>query len=234
MADDQIEANGSATNPTEQESAVKRSYRLLQDMVLSFELKPGERINESELSKKLGVSRTPLREALNRLASENFVDFVTAKGFFRKAIKTREIYELLELRIALEVAGARLAARNASDEAIEELHVYMENMHDLRTMPLTEVVALDEKFHETLVGLSGNSEILNALRSVNARIQPIRYLGVDEARMALGEQQQREICMALKQRDAERLVELLTIHIYRSLPDVETAVRELYGRIYVG
>lgn len=110
----------------------------------------------------------------------------------------------------------------------------MENMHDLRTMPLTEVVALDEKFHETLVGLSGNGEILNALRSVNARIRPIRYLGVDEARMTLGEMQQREICIALRQRDVERLVELLTIHIYRSLPDVETAVRELYGRIYVG
>ncbi|WP_454749046.1 GntR family transcriptional regulator [Ciceribacter selenitireducens] len=226
--------DGNLSEVTDQESAVKRSYRMLQEMVLSFEIKPGERINESELSKKLGVSRTPLREALNRLASENFVDFVTAKGFFRKEIKTREIYDLIELRIALEVAGAKLASKNASDEAIEELFDFMQEIHNIRAMPLAYVVSLDEKFHETLAGLSGNGELLAALRSVNVRIRPIRYLAVDPERMTLGELQQKEICIALKNRQVERLEELLTVHIYRSLTEVEQAVRELYGKIYVG
>ncbi len=214
------------------ESAVGRSYRMLQSMVLSFEIKPGERINESELSKRLGVSRTPLREALNRLVSENFVDFVTTKGFFRKTIKIREIYDLIELRIALEVAGGKLAVKHASDEAVGTLFAFMHRIEDIGALPLAEVVALDEQFHEMLVGFSGNVEIFNALRSVNARIRPLRYLGVDRDRILLGDKQQRQICQALKRRDADRLAALLTAHIHRSQDEVESAVRELYGRIY--
>ena len=99
-------------------------------------------------------------------------------------------------------------------------------------MPLSEIVALDEQFHEKLVGFSGDEEIHNALRSVNVRIRPLRYLGVDPDRMALGDKQQREICEALRQRDADRIGTLLAVHIHRSLEDVEAAVRELYGRIY--
>lgn len=63
-------------------SAAERSYRQIQDMVISFAIRPGDRINESALSRKLGVSRTPFREALNRLASDGFLDFVPAKGAF--------------------------------------------------------------------------------------------------------------------------------------------------------
>lgn len=229
--DDHTGGSGEARTP-EPGSAVERSYRMLQDMLLSFRIKPGERINESEISKTFGVSRTPLREALNRLASENFVDFVPAKGFFSKTIRPKEMHELLELRIALEVAGVKLAVQQATDAEIDALYEYVRNMRNIAYWSPSNIVAFDERFHEALIGMSRNSEILNALRAVNIRIRALRYLGIDSDRLEVGEREQHEICLALKARDTSRLTELVTAHIYRSLPDVEQAVRELYGRIY--
>ncbi|MGA0565596.1 GntR family transcriptional regulator [Ancylobacter sp. VNQ12] len=214
-------------------SAVEKSYRQIQDMVISFAIRPGERINESELSRKLGVSRTPLREALNRLASENFVDFVPAKGFYRKKVKPKEIFDLMQLRIAIETAAARLAVEKATPVQVAVLGKVLQDLADMRRLAPSGIIHKDELFHETLTGLSGNNEMLQALRSVNIRIRPLRYLAVDERRLELGQEQHIAIQDSLRRRDTKYLIELLEKHITRSLNDIERAVRELYGRIYL-
>ncbi|ASW04142.1 GntR family transcriptional regulator [Paraburkholderia aromaticivorans] len=218
------------------ETAVQRSYDAIMAMVHSFQLRPGERLNESSLSRELGVSRTPLREAMNRLVSENVLDFVPTKGFFRKVIKPREIYELYELRLALESAGARIAVVKSSDEDIDRVGAVLRQFTGIESQPfeIPRVVPYDELFHETIMSLSGNSEMLNALRSVNIRIRALRYLGVGASRFAAGQKEHRQIYSALKRRDADAVVELLTTHIGPRLEEVERNVRELYGRIYVG
>jgi len=214
-------------------SAVEKSYRQIQDMVISFAIRPGERINESELSRKLGVSRTPLREALNRLASENFVDFVPAKGFFRKKVKPKEIFDLVQFRIAIEAAAVRLAVDQATTAQIDLLGEIVEELANMRTLPPSSIIPKDELFHETLVGLSGNNEMLMALRSVNIRLRPLRYLAVDDDRLERGQREHRQMHAALTKRDAATLAETVTLHILRPLDEIERAVRELYGRIYV-
>lgn len=218
---------------TDRGSAVEKSYRQIQDMVISFAIRPGERINESELSRQLGVSRTPLREALNRLTSENFVDFVPAKGFFRKKIKPKEVYDLIQLRAALETAAAKIAVELASKVQIELLGDIVEELANMRDLPLSSIIHKDELFHETLAGFSDNNEILMALRSANIRLRPLRYLAVNEEKLEQGQRQHRQMHDALKARDAATLMEVLTAHITRPLDDIERAVRELYGRIYV-
>lgn len=216
------------------ETATEMSYRLIQDMVISFGIRPGERVNESELSRRLGVSRTPLREALNRLASENFLDFVPAKGFFRKEVRPREVYDLLELRIALETAGARLAVENAGDEDIAAMRALAYELTNIADLAPSAIVPRDESFHETLVGLSGNGEMVQALRAVNMRIRPLRYLGLQRPRIVAAHNQHEDAHAALARRDTPRLQAILTEHIWRSREDIENTVRELYGRIYVG
>ena len=215
------------------ETATEMSYRLIQDMVISFAIRPGERVNESELSRRLGVSRTPLREALNRLASENFLDFVPAKGFFRKEVRPKEIYDLLELRIALESAGARLAVQNASDEDIARMRTMAYELSNIADLAPSAIVPKDEAFHETLTGLSGNGEILQTLRAVNTRIRPLRYLGIQPDRIVAANREHEEAYEALVARDADRLVALLVDNIWRPRDEIERAVRELYGEIYV-
>src|SRR5579864_5593062 len=84
-------------------SAVDRVHGELRKMAMTFRFLPGERLNEAVLAKELGVSRTPLREALNRLATEGVLTFSVNNGFFRKTMDVKEIFDLYEFRMYLEL-----------------------------------------------------------------------------------------------------------------------------------
>jgi DNA-binding GntR family transcriptional regulator len=107
-----------------QTGAAERAYDRLKAMAIEFEFRPGERINEVIVSKRLGLSRTPLREALNRLESEGFLTFSPKLGFFRRKLDPKEIFDLYELRGIIEAGGARLAAARVMPEQIKELREF--------------------------------------------------------------------------------------------------------------
>src|ERR1700730_8652435 len=100
------------------DSVVDRVYEQLKAMAVSFEFKPGARLNEGAIASQLGVSRTALREALNRLNTEGFLRFTPGKGFFCRELDAHEIFDLYELRKSIEVASIRLAIKRAKDEDI--------------------------------------------------------------------------------------------------------------------
>src|ERR1700759_2563757 len=115
-----------ASVETNSDSVVDRVYEQLKEMSISFASNPGERLNEGELAKRLGVSRTPLREALNRLNTEGFLRFTPGKGFFCRELDAHEIFDLYELRKSIEVAVVRLAIKRAKDEDIDALLKFLE------------------------------------------------------------------------------------------------------------
>ena len=115
-----------ASVETNSDSVVDRVYEQLKAMSIGFEFKPGERLNEGELAKRLGVSRTPLREALNRLNTEGFLRFAPGRGFFCRELDAHEIFDLYELRKSIEVASVRLAIKRAKDEDIDALLKFLE------------------------------------------------------------------------------------------------------------
>src|SRR5579872_5463731 len=94
-------------------------------MAISYVLRPGERLNEIELSKRLGVSRTPLREALNRLSMEGFLRFLPGRGFYSRELNPKEIFDLFELRKAVEISGVRLSVQRAKAEQIEAVDRFL-------------------------------------------------------------------------------------------------------------
>ena len=85
----------------DQGSSVDRVYATLRDMAINFDFKPGERLNETALTSKLNVSRTPLREALNRLVAEGFLTLAKGQGFFCRPLSPEQILELYQLRLSL-------------------------------------------------------------------------------------------------------------------------------------
>src|SRR5436190_19317828 len=91
-------------------SIVDRIYNELKTLAISYEIKPGSRLNEGEIARKFGVSRTPVREALNRLTAVGFLSFTPSQGFFRKPLEAAEIFDLYEMRQVIEIASVRLAA----------------------------------------------------------------------------------------------------------------------------
>ena len=217
----------------EVENLAERVYRDLREMAISFEIRPGERLNEIALAKHLGVSRTPLREALNRLCSEGFLTFSTNFGFFRKSLEVKEIFDLYEFRQKLEVAAVKLAVERATTDQLARIDEFLEqSSKEVASRSTLEMVALDEEFHEQLMRLSENSEMLHSLKNINGRIRYVRWVDMDGRRTAT-QGEHKAIMKRLRDRDADGTAHLLSHHIGHRLDSIIDTVEKCYGKIYV-
>lgn len=217
------------------DSVVDRVYEQLKTMTVGYELKPGERLNEGEISKTLGVSRTPLREALNRLNTEGLLNFVPGKGFFCRELDAQEVFDLYELRKSIEISAARLAIARAKDEDIQAVLAFLDSTGpDPGTRGTAELVDLDEAFHVQLMGMSGNKEMLRVLRNVNERIRFVRWIDMGGLNRFQTQAEHRHIALMLKARDEAACVEALDKHIGRRLDQITSAIKQGYAEIYMG
>ncbi|MEH6548100.1 MAG: GntR family transcriptional regulator [Sneathiella sp.] len=215
-------------------SSVVRLYDHIKDRAISFSFKPGERINEVDLAKKLGASRTPLREALNRLTAEGLLTFERGRGFFCRDLKPREIFELYQLRSTLEVASARLACELATDDELNAVKKFLvETGSDRGALSSEKLVEFDEIFHEHIVSFTRNSEMARVLKNVNERIKFFRWIDMDNRRNET-QHEHRYILQAICARDADKAGELMQRHITCRLDQITAAVKEGYARIYMG
>lgn len=225
---------GAGSVPPNSESIVSRVYERLKGMSATFELKPGERVNEVEIARSFGISRTPLREALNRLTTERFLRFEPGKGFFCRELNSGEIFDLYELRKIIEVSALRIAVRRANDQSIDELIAFLERTGpepgERTTMNLVE---FDEHFHEQLMEMSGNCEMLRVLKNLNARIRFVRWIDMDRGVRRKTQSEHMDVLLALRNRDEIRCTEILEKHIDRRLDQITSAIKEGYAHIYM-
>jgi len=215
--------------------SVDRIYRVVKARAIAFALRPGERLNEVALARELNVSRTPLREALNRLVAEEFLRWLPRRGYVVRELDSKEVFDLYEFRAALEVSAAMLACERASDDELEELSKFVEsrskNADESDTL---RVVGLDEEFHERLVALSGNQEMVRVLRNVNARIRFVRWIDMEKGRRKITQGEHAAVLNALKKRDANAVAHCLRDHITHRLDQIAEVIGEGYLRIYNG
>lgn len=224
-------------------SSVDRVYDRLRQMAADFEFKPDERINESTLSDTLGASRTPLREALNRLVAEGFLTFRNGRGFFCRSLSPERIVELYEARQAIECEALRRSAQRASGEDIQAVMDYLDRTepHYETCDSAVELLEMDEDFHIRLARLCGNSELVGMLRNINDRI---RYVRLVDLKMIAAERQiaknqgaqlsaHRVILNALSARDEATAVLAMRNHIERRREEATEAVRIAYSQLYV-
>ena len=213
---------------------VDNTYTRLKAMAVGFEIKPGDRLNEGALSRELGVSRTPLREALNRLVAENLFDFKPGTGFFCRALDPRTIFDLFELRRILECAAVRLAVERADQKTLEELSADL-NARGLSVVNLTvaEACARDEEFHLGIAVASGNTELQHNLERINERIRFIRWVRMTGPRVSSSKKEHLAIMNALLERDADAAAEAISRHIEGRREQIGAAVREGIANIYL-
>jgi len=208
-------------------------YLAIKDMAIQFAFKPGERINEVDLAARLNASRTPLREALNRLAAEGFLVSRQGRGFFCRDLKPREMYELYQFRAILESSAVRLACELATEEEVSELvHFLDETGPDEDGRTAEELVALDEHFHQQVATLSRNMELCRTLDNINARIKYFRWVDMDSKR-SVTQNEHRKIVDALMARDPDLAARRMNAHISRRLDQITAAIKESYSRIYL-
>ncbi len=216
------------------ETRVGDLYEQLKACVVGFGIRPGERLNEVALARDHGASRTPLREALNRLLAERLVDFRPGAGFFCRALEPQAIYDLYELRRIVETSAVMLACTRAGDEDLKSLErETLDHGLDITGLTVAEATARDEAFHMRIAQLSGNAEIAAQLQSINARTRFIRWVNM-AARVRASKDEHRQVLRALLRRDADRAGDLLSDHISQRMDQVVEAVKEGISNIYMG
>lgn len=213
---------------------VEALYEKLKALAVTYGLRPGERINEVALARQFNVSRTPLREALNRLMVEGFLSRTAKKGFVRRQLDPKEIYDLYEFRRALETAVIHFACARATDAQLEHLVAFVDASKDEgdEDSKALRFLKLDEEFHERLAGLSGNAEIVAQLKNLNSRIHFFRWVDMQSRRRST-QNEHRAVVEALQARDAGKAEKLLAAHISRRLDQIVEVVKAGFAEIYL-
>lgn len=182
------------------------------------------RLDERKLSEQLGISRTPLREALARLDQEGLVKIIPRRGVFIVRKSKAEILEMIEVWAALESMAARLITQKSSDKDIAKLRKLIDEFrgNDV-TSHLDEYSEANIKFHEAILALGGNQHIVEIIDGLFMHVRAIRARTIHEADRALKSLVDHEqIIEALERRDtdlAERLVREHTLNLRRHVED---------------
>lgn len=211
-----------ATDSQERSNLAEQVYLRLKAELHDFKLVPGDRFSEAELGGRLGVSRTPVREALFRLRNEGFLDLESKAGWFVRPIDFGKLEQLYDLRVLLELASvSRLCARTEAVPELEELKAVWLVPVAERKDDAREVGACDEQFHATLVRAAGNAEIARVHWDVTERIRIVRHLDFTRAdRIDATYAEHAKILRAVIQRKADQAQLLLKTHIEQSKAEV--------------
>jgi len=149
-------------------------FNTLRQAILKGELKPGERLMEIQLAQRLGVSRTPIREAIRKLELEGLVTMVPRKGAEVAQITEKSLRDVLEVRKALEELAMQIACDKISDVTIEDLEVALEEFKSaISSKELTAIAEADVNFHDVIYNATQNDKLISILN--NLREQMYRY-----------------------------------------------------------
>jgi DNA-binding GntR family transcriptional regulator len=216
-------------------SSVDRIYEQLKQLAVNYKFRPGEPLNEVDLAASVGVSRTPLREVLNRLVAEGLLDFVPRKGFSCKPLDTKRVFDLYEVRCGLEMMSAKLATERASDDEIEALVQFWKTATEkFCTLTPVDCARCDETFHERLAELSQNSELLHMLKNVNARAHYLRLISMEQEtyrRSTCAEHQR--ILRAIQDRNVDAAVNAMAAHVNLRQEQLVAVIKEGVARLYM-
>ncbi len=206
----------------------EQAVSILRDMIVEGALASGSRLNERILSERLGISRTPLREALKTLATEGLVTLLPNRRAVVAVIDVEELAEIFEVLGALEGLAGELACARASDAdiaAIAALHDQM-RVHYSRG-ELAEYFRRNQQIHERIVGAAGNAALRDAYGKLGGRVRRARYMAnLSNERWAKAMDEHEQILDALRRRDAPRIRDLLSRHLKNKFEVVRGALAQ--------
>ncbi|NGN63593.1 GntR family transcriptional regulator [Streptomyces sp. A7024] len=190
----------------------ERVYEALLDLIITRALSPGQHLVETELAGHLGVSRQPVREALQRLNTEGWVDLRPAQGAFVHEPTEQEADQLLVVRALLETEAARLAAANATGPGVKELErLCAVGEAAVEADTVDEVVAANAAFHAYVMQLAGNAVLTELAAQVDRRVRWY-YTPVARQRGAQSWIEHRELIAAIKGRDEAEAQAVMRTH----------------------
>jgi DNA-binding GntR family transcriptional regulator len=199
-------------------TSAERALATLRDLIMGGELAPGARLGEVEIADRLGVSRTPVREALSRLAAEGLVEIAPNRGARVVTWTVAELEGVFDLRAVLEPQLTAHAVPNAAPADVDELDALARRMHEVGTpgpgQDLDALVPLNRAFHDRLVALAAHPTLATALAAaIHPPIVRRNFLTYDEASLRRSLAHHSEIVAALRAGDPEWARAVMTSHI---------------------
>lgn len=207
----------------------EHAYRALVLLITSGELKPGQAIDERDLIEKLGISRTPFREAISLLERDGLIISEPYRGQTVRALRRKEIDDLYSLRKALECFAIKLAVDNISNADIRIIdRILSDSLEALRRGDLQTYAERDDEFHRLIAELSGNSALIDTLERLSLQIRACRAIANLNPEFAEAAVVERDaILAALQARDAEGAANLLGTHISNAQAAVMTQLENI-------
>ena len=191
------------------QSLADRAYLAIRDRIVSLELAPGALIDERALVDELGMSRTPVREAIMRLAQERLVEVYPRRGMFVTGVDVRELARLSEVRSVLEPEAARLAAARATDAERAGLSALVDEI-----MAADDLMGLDERIHRAVYRAAHNDLLEATLEQYYVLALRIWMIAIDRAHeLEEAVEAHRALLEAIQEGDGERAAETMRSHV---------------------
>lgn len=190
-------------------------FNTLRQAILRGELEPGERLMEITLANKLGVSRTPIREAIRKLELEGLVTMIPRKGAVVASISEKDMRDVLEVRVTLDELAVSLACKNFTDEAIADLKAAQDRFENaVIAHDIMKIVDADVAFHDVIYNCTNNARLIQMISNLRETMYRYRLEYIKDARNhSILINEHNDIIDCLVKRDVEGVKKAIRIHI---------------------
>lgn len=197
-------------------------FNSIRGAIISGVLKPGERLMEVQLAEKMGVSRTPIREAIRKLELEGLVVMIPRKGAYVADLSIKNITDVLEVRAALEGLASGLAALRMTEEEIKELESIARHFeHAMNSNDVDDIIQTDIEFHEKILKSTRNEKLLQLTNSLMEQVQRFRVMYLNKAiKSTFLIKEHYKIVDAISKRNREKAENMARIHIQNAEKDM--------------
>jgi len=203
-------------------------FQTLRQAILRGELEPGERLMEIHLAESLGVSRTPIREAIRKLELEGLVVMIPRRGAVVASITEKDLKDVLEVRRTLEILAAEVACERITPERLKELEKAGKEFERLQdSEDVTELAAADARFHEIIYEATGNARLIGILNNLREQMYRYRleYLK-DKTNYEDLNQEHQKIFVSIQKGDREAVAAVVCEHIENQQNAILQEIRE--------
>ncbi len=216
------------SNFRERRSLGQDVFDYLKNAIIDQTIEPGSRLVESKIADMLGISRTPLREALHKLEREDWIEKIPSGGFQVVTLTKEDIEQTFGIRSVLEAYAARLAAENHKDKDLVPLEKKMKEFQDcLNNRDNDKLQEINTQFHDLLYGLSQSSKLIKMINQLRAQISRFRQIILKQDEFA-HESNEGHVKMleAIRQRDGDAVEKIVREHILKGKGAVLSQLRE--------
>jgi DNA-binding GntR family transcriptional regulator len=195
-------------------SLADQAYLAIRTLIVTLDLAPGSNISEPELVERLGIGRTPVREALRRLAQEKLVEVFPRRGMVVTTVDVRDLARLCEVRAVLEPEAARLAAERATTQDLAEIAGLIAEIDNQRGRNDRLLIDLDQRIHRAIYRASHNEFLAETLEGYYAHALRIWMLALDRTtELPAAVQEHHQLLEAIARGAGERAAEIMAAHV---------------------